>query len=86
MSATVETAPALSVPCPLSRCGAAVGHACRLINPWVSDRIARPPHQIRRAAASLAAPEIDPCEACNAEPGESCRPGCLGYALAMGEL
>jgi len=28
----------------------------------------------------------DSCEACNAEVGESCRPGCLGYALAMGEL
>jgi len=86
MSATVETQPALSVPCPLTRCAAPVGHDCRLITYYASDRIPRSPHEIRKATASLANPELDPCEACNAEAGEPCRPGCLGYALAMGDL
>ena len=87
MTATVETRTALSVPCPLSKCGATVGQGCRT----TTDGLAplgqpREPHRIRVAAEILASPELQECEACNAEPGEPCRPGCLGYALAMGEL
>lgn len=84
MTATVETQAALSVPCPL--CKAPEGASCvRVVLGVVGDR-EREPHKIRKASAVLANPELESCEACNAEPGEPCRFGCLGYALAMGEL
>ena len=90
MTATVETVGALAVPCPMARCGAGSWEPCReTTRGLAATGKPRRPHYVRNAAQSLAdiaAGEHVPCDACNAEPGEPCRPGCLGYALAMGEL
>ena len=93
MTATVEAdTRGTSVPCPLDRCGAQAGQECRTTTDSGRDPLGRTrePHLIRLARVALAEQaaqaELESCDACGAEPGESCRPGCLGYALAMGEL